>query len=167
VLKHPERLAVAALAAQRLSELVLSKRHERRLTEMGAVEHAHDHHRLIVLLHACWLLSTLIEARRPRTLAVLPAFMFVTGQMLRYWSIVTLGTRWTTTIMVLPDVELVRSGPYRFSNHPNYAAVAVEIASFPLMFRAPRTAVAFSIANAALMRLRIGEENAALHTSAT
>lgn len=44
--------------------------------------------------------------------------------------------------MVVPGAERIRSGPYRWFDHPNYAAVAAEIASFPLIFGARRTAVA-------------------------
>ena len=38
----------------------------------------------------------------------------------RIWVLATLGPRWTTRIIVLPDAPLVARGPYRFVNHPNY-----------------------------------------------
>ena len=48
--------------------------------------------------------------------------------------LVTLGRRWTTRIIVLPGEPLVRNGPYRFVNHPNYWVVIGEIAVLPLVF---------------------------------
>ncbi len=46
-----------------------------------------------------------------------------------------------TRIVVLDGAPPVRTGPYRFTNHPNYLAVAVEIAALPLAFgMSPREA---------------------------
>ncbi|MFL6033109.1 MAG: isoprenylcysteine carboxylmethyltransferase family protein, partial [Rubrobacteraceae bacterium] len=56
----------------------------------------------------------------------------------------------------------VRRGPYRYLNHPNYVVVAVEIATLPLIFGAWVTALVFSVLNAALLYVRIREENRAL-----
>jgi methyltransferase len=52
--------------------------------------------------------------------------------------------------------------PVTSSDHPNYVAVAAEIASLPLAFDARRTAVLASIANAAVLTRRIRVENSAL-----
>ena len=61
----------------------------------------------------------------------------------------------------MPGTKLVRRGPYRYLSHPNYAVVAVEIATSPLIFGAC-TALVFSVLNAALLYVRIREENRAL-----
>ncbi|MBX9921433.1 MAG: hypothetical protein K2Y33_16655, partial [Mycolicibacterium frederiksbergense] len=45
---------------------------------------------------------------------------------------------------------------------PNYTAVAVEVAALPLVHSAWRTAIVFTIANAAVLRVRITAENLAL-----
>lgn len=65
----------------------------------------------------------------------------------------------------LGELALSRRHEGRWLNHPNYVAVAAEIAAFPLIFRAPRTALVFSMANAVLMRTRIRAENAALRAA--
>jgi len=74
----------------------------------------------------------------------------------------TLGERWTTRIIVLPEAPLVRRGPYRWVNHPNYVVVMGEVAILPLVFGFWDLAVLFSLLNAAVLTLRIREEDKAL-----
>jgi len=74
----------------------------------------------------------------------------------------TLGRRWTTRIIVLPGEPLVRRGPYRFVNHPNYWVVIGEIAVLPLVFGLWQVALVFTLLNAAALAIRIREENRAL-----
>ena len=73
-----------------------------------------------------------------------------------------LGKYWNTRIIVVPGAPLVRRGPYRWMNHPNYAAVTAEVAALPLVHSAWLTAIVFSIANALVLNVRIRDENAAL-----
>jgi len=86
-------------------------------------------------------------------------------QCLRFWVIWTLGSRWTTRIIVLPGQPLVSAGPYRFLSHPNYAVVAGEIAVLPLVLGLPLLAVVFTILNATALAIRIWAENRALAAS--
>ena len=65
-------------------------------------------------------------------------------------------------MIVIPGMPLVHSGPYKWFAHPNYVAVALEIAAAPLMFGAWRTALAGSVANALAMAVRIPVEERAL-----
>jgi methyltransferase len=88
--------------------------------------------------------------------------IYVLLQLARIWVIATLGGRWTTRIIVLPDGKLVRRGPYRFVNHPNYLVVAGEIAALPLVFGLWDIALIFTLLNAAVLSIRIREENLAL-----
>lgn len=159
-------LAVALVAVQRLLELRLSRRHERILRARGAVERGREHYPLMVGLHVLWLLSTLVEGllRGPDlpTYWPIPLAFFLLAQLLRYWVIFTLGENWNTRVLVVPGTKLVRRGPYRYLNHPNYVVVAIEIATFPLIFGAWVTALVFSVLNAALLYVRIREENRAL-----
>jgi isoprenylcysteine carboxyl methyltransferase (ICMT) family protein YpbQ len=46
--------------------------------------------------------------------------------------------------------------------HPNYTAVAAEVAALPLVHSAWLTAIVFSVANARVLNVRIGAGNAAL-----
>ena len=120
----------------------------------------------MVGLHVLWLLSTLVEGiLRGPDLPIywpIPLALFLLAQPLRYWAIFSLGEYWNTRILVVPGTTLVRRGPYGYFPHPNYVVVAVEVASFPLIFGAWITALVFSTLNAALLFLRIREENRAL-----
>ena len=80
----------------------------------------------------------------------------------RVWILATLGSRWTTRIVVVPGETLVARGPYRFIKHPNYAVVVGEIAVLPMVFGLPAVALAFTLVNAAVLFVRIRAENRAL-----
>ena len=149
------------VTAQRLAELWLSNRNTRRLLNQGAIEHGAGHYPLIVGVHAAWLAALWWWAPgQPLNWPLL--MLFVLLQFARLWVIATLGARWTTRIMTLPGAPLVRSGPYRFFNHPNYLVVIMEIAVLPLAFGLAGIALAFSILNAIVLWLRIRAEEKAL-----
>lgn len=154
------------VAAQRLLELGLSKRNEGRARARGAVERGGGHYPVMVALHAGWLLSTLVEGlwRGPHFPAYWPLALaaFLLVQPLRYWAISSLGDSWNTRVLVVPGAKPIRRGPYRYLKHPNYAVVVVEIVAFPLIFGAWVTALVFSVLNAALLRVRIRDEERAL-----
>ena len=57
---------------------------------------------------------------------------------------------------------MVRHGPYRWLDHPNYLIVVAEIAVLPLVFGLPVVALFFSTLNAIVLWVRIREENRAL-----
>ena len=62
------------------------------------------------------------------------------------WVMATLGERWSTRVLILPETEPVTSGPFRQLRHPNYLAVVVEFAALPMVHTAWLTAVVFSVA---------------------
>jgi methyltransferase len=158
---------VAAVAVGRVIELRIAERHRRSLLSRGGVEAGAGHYPWMVALHTAFLLSCPLEAwllDRP-FLPVLAAAMLVLlglAVVLRWWVIATLGERWTTRILYLPGASPVTGGPYRFLRHPNYLAVAAEIAALPLVHTAWTTALAFSMLNAWMLRVRIRAEEAAL-----
>ena len=158
-------LSVAILAlvtAQRLGELVLARRNTAALLAKGGVERGAEHYPLIVGLHAAWLGGLWVLAwDRPANFAWLAVYLVLQG--LRAWVLASLGSRWTTRIIVVPGETLVRRGPYRFISHPNYVVVAAEIAVLPLVFSLTAYAIVFSVLNATVLWLRIRTENAALH----
>jgi len=157
-------LAVAILALvtlQRLGELLLAKRNTKALLAQGAREVGSEHYPLIVAVHAAWL-ATLWWLAPGRSVDLFALSLFVLLQMARVWVIATLRERWTTRIIVLPGEILVRRGPYRFLNHPNYWVVIGEIALLPLVFGLPWVALLFTALNAAALSIRIREENKAL-----
>lgn len=152
---------LAFVTAERLLELALAKRNTQRLLGRGAREHGAAHYPLIVAVHAAWLI-TLWALAPGRGIDMFWLAMFVLLQAARIWVIATLGPRWTTRIIVHPDEPLVRHGPYRFLAHPNYWVVIGEIAALPLVFGLPWVALIFTLLNAAVLWIRIREENRAL-----
>lgn len=159
-------LLISILILQRVFELVLSKRNERRLRAQGAIESGKSHYPVIVALHVAFFISLVVEVIAfDRTSARwwwAPFAFFLIAQVLRYWSIATLGRRWNTRILVLPGAAPITIGPYRFLRHPNYLAVAIELISIPLIFQAYFTAIIFTILNAIMMSVRIPAEQRAL-----
>lgn len=158
---------VTAVAAERFVELAISRRNARRVLRRGAVEVGRRHFPYMVAIHTAFLVACPLEvflAERPfiPTLGW-PMLALVAATMaLRYWAIATLGDRWNTRVLCVPGEPLVTSGPYRRFRHPNYVAVTVELVALPLVHGAWWTAVVFSIANAAILRVRLRVENEAL-----
>lgn len=152
---------VAFVALQRLSELMLARRNTARLRAEGAVEFGATHYPIMVVLHGAWL-GSLAWLGHDR--AVDPGWLmfFISLQAARVWVLASLGNRWTTRVLVLPGAPAIARGPYRWLRHPNYVVVVLEIAVVPLALGLPGVALVFSLANAALLALRIRVENQAL-----
>jgi methyltransferase len=112
-------------------------------------------------VHVLWLAS-LWWLAPGRTVDGFWLALYVLLELARIWVLATLGSRWTTRIIVLPKGALVRRGPYRFVNHPNYWVVIGEIAVLPLVFGLWAVALVFTVVNAAVLTIRIREENRAL-----
>ena len=158
---------IAVIAVQRLWELKISKRNQRRLQALGGIETGSRHYPWMVALHTTFLVSCVVEvwvlARPWLPLIGLASMVVVTAALgLRWWALTTLGTRWTTRVVVVPGQPLVTTGPYRWLRHPNYLAVVMEIAAIPMMHCAWMTAAVFSVANLVVLRERIRVEEAAL-----
>lgn len=154
---------LALVTLQRIGELTLSNRNTRRLLACGAHEVGAGHYPLIVALHLLWL-AGLWWLAPGRGIDGFWLAIFILLQLARIWVIATLGPRWTTRIIVLPDAALVRRGPYRFVDHPNYLIVVGEIAALPLVFGLWRVALLFTLLNAAMLAVRVREENRALRS---
>jgi methyltransferase len=158
---------LAALAAERIIELLISARHAGRAFARGAVESGASFYRAIPVFHTLFILSCGGEAIIfGREFSPLLGWLALTGavcaQGLRYWAVAALGEHWTTRIIVRPGAAPVTSGPYRLLRHPNYLAVVIEIICIPMIYGCWRTAIVFSAGNAILLRIRIKTEEAAL-----
>lgn len=155
-------IVLALVALQRLAELRLSARNTRRLRRQGAVEHGGGHYPLFVALHGAWLLAMAANVGPATSIAWWWLALFTALQAGRVWVIASLGRYWTTRILTLEGAPLVRSGPYRWTRHPNYLVVALELAVLPLALGMPEIAVAATLANLPLTAWRIRREDAAL-----
>jgi methyltransferase len=156
---------VAFIAAQRLAELWLARRNTARLLAAGGIEFGRSHYPWMVALHVAWLAGLWLLGRDRAIEPVLLA-LFLLLQVARIWVIATLGSRWTTRVIVMPQQRLVARGPYRWFKHPNYLIVALEIAVVPLALGLPAFAALFTVLNAFVLHRRIRVENAALASAA-
>ena len=158
---------VAAIALERVAEVRLSHRNAEWAFARGAVESGRGHYGLMVAFHTLFLVACVVEPLlRPRHVAGASVaaclVALVCAQVLRWWTVGTLGRRWNARIIVLPDAEPVISGPYRWLRHPNYLAVIVEMVALPLLGGAWITAVCASLLNGLLLTARIRAEERAL-----
>lgn len=149
------------VALTRIAELLYAQRNADALRARGAVEWGKAHYPLFVIVHGGWLISILVLMPRDVEVQWIFIFLFASFFALRIWVIATLGPYWTTRIITL-DEPLVLKGPYRFVRHPNYLAVAGEIASLPLAIGQWRVALVFTLLNAGLLYWRIRIEDRAL-----
>jgi methyltransferase len=155
-------IVLALVAAQRLVEMLYSRRNEARLRARGAVEAGRGHYPFFFLVHGGWLAALAISTGPATSINLWWLGLFALSQIGRFWVLWSLGPFWTTRILSLPEAPLVTTGPYRWLRHPNYFIVIVEIAALPLAFSAYNIAVTFSILNALLLGHRIRIENHAL-----
>ncbi len=160
-------LFIVLIGLERLVELAVSRRNANWSFARGGREFGQGHYPVMVAMHSALLLSCMAEvafAHRP----FIPALgwpmvaVVAASTVVRWWCVVTLGKHWNPRLIIVPGADLVRSGPYRWIHHPNYTAVAVEVAALPLVHSAWLTAIVFTIANAAVLRVRITAENLAL-----
>ena len=163
-------LLLVVMIGQRLGELYLSAKHRPYILAHGGREYGASHFPFIVAVHVLFPIVFLVELARyhphPGAWWPLWLFLFLAAQGLRYAAIAALGERWNARVFVLPDMPLVRTGPYRWLRHPNYVAVAIEFVAGPMIFGAWRTAAVISVLNAAVLAVRIRCENAALQRAA-
>jgi methyltransferase len=158
---------LALVVVERLFELRLSRRNERRVRARGGVEAGAGHYRVLAALHAAFLACCALEVvllERPfvPALAAASGAALVATMALRYAAVTALGDRWNTRVLVELGVPPVARGPYRLLRHPNYLAVTVEIVALPMLHTAWLTAVAFTVLDAWMLRARIAVEERAL-----
>lgn len=160
-------LLIGVTALERLVEMVVSRRNAAWSLARGGREVGQGHYPFMVVLHTGFLLACVGEVwllDRP----FLPALGWpliaaaVLAQGLRWWCITTLGPRWNTRVLIVPDLPRVTHGPYRFLRHPNYVVVVAEGLILPLIHSAWITAVTFTVLNAILLWVRLRCEEQAL-----
>lgn len=148
------------LSLQRLSELVIAKRNTQQLLLRGAYEVGASHYPVMVGLHGSWLAS-LWWFGHDRVLSIPFVVAFVVLQLGRAWVLSTLGRRWTTRIIIVPDERPITRGPFRFVRHPNYLIVAFELPCVSLALGLMWHALVFGVLNLLVLAWRTRCENRA------
>jgi methyltransferase len=162
-------LVLFAFAAQRGVELVYSARNERliRRLQPDAPQAAGPIFKWIALVNvALFTLPAFERWLRGRPAPPLVAgfgwMAALSGVALRLSVLLSLRASWTAHAVVPDNLRVVDHGPYRFIRHPNYLALGLEFLGVPLIGGAYLSALGLGLANAALLRQRIVEEEALL-----
>ena len=158
------------LCLERACELAISRRNARAALAAGGVESGRSHFPAMAAFHALFPLACAAEVvllRRPFPGGAgwIALGLALAAQALRWWCIASLGRAWNVRVIVVPGAALSRRGPYRVLRHPNYVAVAVELAAVPLIHGAWLTAIVASLGNAVLLAVRIPCEARALRAA--
>jgi len=153
-------LFLGFIVAQRLSELVIAKRNTARLLARGAYEVGASHYPVMVAMHSAWIACLLIFGFS-ETVSFGWLAVFAVLQVFRLWILGSLGSRWTTRVIILEEPLVVR-GPFKYVSHPNYMLVVAEIIVAPMVLGLTWVAVLFTLLNAAMLWVRIGVEHKAL-----
>jgi cation diffusion facilitator CzcD-associated flavoprotein CzcO/isoprenylcysteine carboxyl methyltransferase (ICMT) family protein YpbQ len=162
---------VLAVAVELIYLVALSRRHVRSLLLRGGrIVSSSGVGTLNILLRSGWLVSMAAEVwllQRPFLwpLALASAVLSLGALGLRLASIRSLGDRWTLPTVVVPGVDRVRTGIYKWMRHPNWLGVCIEIACTPLIHTAWLSAAAFTVLEALLLRSRMATESRALATA--
>jgi methyltransferase len=164
-------LLLVAVAALRLAELRISRRHQQQLVSRGATKVDEPRFRWMVALHTAVLIGAALEVillKRPflPTLAAAMFAIFLAANAVRWWVIRTLGDHWNVQVVDSTSLGVVTSGPFRFVRHPNYAAVFAEMLALPLIHTAWITALAGSLAHTAILAQRLSTEERVLFANA-
>lgn len=157
---------ITIVVIQRLVELLIAKRNEAWMRSQGAFEAGAKHYPLMVTMHVLFFISLILEvliANRPLSpVWIVFLSVFLIAQVVRVWCLMSLGKFWNTKIIILPDADVVRKGPYAFIHHPNYVIVTTELLVLPLIFSAYFTAILFTMLNVWMLSVRIPTEEKAL-----
>lgn len=151
-------LIVATLAV----ETRLSRSHERTLRARGAEEPPGDVYRMMRIVYPGAFAGMFIENMQtgapPFGWWVFGALLWALSKALKYWTIRSLGARWSFRVLAVPGDGLVTSGPYRFVTHPNYVALIGEFVSSAIMLAAPIAGILSMVAFSTLLAQRVHVE---------
>jgi methyltransferase len=149
-----------------IAESALSLRNERIQRARGGVEPPDDVYRTMRWLYpagfALMIAESILRGGAPAALARAGLGAFVASKAFKWWAMASLGDAWTFRVIVVPEATLVRTGPYRFMRHPNYAAVAGELVAIALLSGATLAGPIVTTAFVWLISKRIVVEERAL-----
>jgi len=156
-----------AVAAMRIVELRISKRHQKDMTARGAAKAKDPVFRFMAAFHTLLLIGAAAEVvflHRPflPALAIPMIVLFVIANAVRWWVIRTLGEHWNVEVMDSTRLGVITTGPFRYVRHPNYAAVFLEMIVLPLIHTAWITALVGAIAHVVVLTVRLSAEERVL-----
>jgi methyltransferase len=158
---------LVAVAATRVFELRISKKHQREITSRGGAKAKDPVFPCMAMFHTLVLIGAAAEVaflHRPfiPALAIPMLALFILSNIVRWWVIRTLGEHWNVQVMDSTKLGVITTGPFRYVRHPNYAAVFVEMIALPLIHTAWITALAGAVAHAIVLTFRLSAEERVL-----
>ena len=161
------RLLLAIVFVPMIVEARIAAMNERTLLRRGAIEPEGDVYAVMRVAYPAVFLAMILEGAffpgHERVVTGLAVFM--AAKLLKSWAMTSLGDAWTFRVLTLPDMRLVRSGPYRWLRHPNYIGVAGELVGVALMSGARVAGPVGTVLFLALVMRRISVEERALRSS--
>jgi len=168
----PTLVLFGLLLVQRLGEVVLSAHHvrtsiARQGAPLGADGASKAHELALYGVHACFFALPILEAYlRGWPAPVLPLWLgvllLVLAQLVRLWTMVTLGAAWRIPAVAFRGDPIVAHGPYAYVRHPNHAAVLMEFLVAPLLVGAPVAWIVLNIVHTPFVLARVRREERAL-----
>jgi methyltransferase len=158
---------LVAVAAMRIFELRISKKHQRQITARGGAKAKDPVFPCMAMFHTLVLIGAAAEVvflHRPflPALAIPMLALFIFANIVRWWVIRTLGEHWNVQVMDSTKLGVITSGPFRYVRHPNYAAVFVEMIALPLIHTAWITALAGAVVHVVVLIFRLSAEERVL-----
>lgn len=152
---------------QRLYELRLSHKNEKKIIAQGGHVVPELNYVFMVAMHSLWLASIILGvylgyAEFNLNYLIPGLSLLIVGQLLRILAIKTLKNRWTTRIVILPEAPAVHRGIFKWLRHPNYLGVCLEIFALPLAAGLVPIAIVFTIINLIILKFRIKKEEESL-----
>ncbi|MGI3164558.1 isoprenylcysteine carboxyl methyltransferase family protein [Pseudooceanicola sp. 200-1SW] len=154
----------AAAVAIRLVSLSISKRNERALRSIGAVEHGARTSRALAAAHVLYYLVAIAESTLrqsdPSWLTGLGLGLYALSICALFWVIATLGRLWTVKLYIAPDHRLETNWVFRRIKHPNYVLnIVPELVGFAIVLQAWATLFFGLPLYLVLLIARIRQEN--------
>lgn len=148
-------LLVFYIILARVVELIISKRNTTLLLRNGGIEFFPSHYKFLVIFHCIFIFYFLIKSFNTFVYDKNLLIIFIFVQLLRFKILYDLGRFWTTRIIVLENVPMVKSGLYKYFRHPNYIIVFFEVFLVCLIFFEYQALIYFSLLNLFLLLTRV------------
>lgn len=168
----PTLVVFGLLLVQRLGEVVLSRRHVRASrashgAPLGADDSSRWHEPALYGVHACFFALPILEAYLrgwpdPMLPLWLGALLLILAQLVRLWTMATLGAGWRIPAVAFQGDPIVAHGPYAYVRHPNHAVVLVEFLVAPLLAGAPLAWALLNVVHTPFLLARVRREERAL-----
>jgi len=156
---------LAVLAVHWISEMfILRKVGPKRVEDRGPFR------ALRIVFPTAWLVAV-FATRMPQPIFTGASIFYcgliamVVGQLLRWWSVATLGRFFTVNVSIHEGHQVIQSGPYRLIRHPSYTAILLIYGGAGLCFANPISLFALTIPVLLVLLYRIRVEEQVLQSA--